>query len=85
MTKMTLLAFEEAVKEAVRTFLAGFLTVLTSMLTMINIQTGVIVINWTLLFALTLFSLITAVYRGIEKFLYEKKSENPVTAFLKFE
>ena len=75
----------EAVKEAIRTFLVGMVTVLGSILTMINVQTGVIAINWGIISALILFSAITAVLKGLEKYLYEVKSDNPVTSFLKFE
>lgn len=84
-SKDSLNALEEAAKEAMRTFLAGFVTTLTSILTMIDVKVGVIAINWNIIFALLLASAVTALYRGIEKFLYENNSTNRLTTFLKFE
>ena len=81
-TNPTTDAIKESLKEVARYMISiGIVDVLVTVGSliqgMINTQTGVIAINWSLIGAVTLFGFIASVLRGLDKLkhVYEKNTE----------
>ena len=75
--------FLEAVKEFLRNVVMGMLAevavvIIPIIIAGINTTTGVIMINWQLIYAVGLVTFLTAVLRGLDKWKHEQsKLENP--------